>query len=82
MHCLLPCSHVVKTRCVAQPALSLLCDQYQFDIYQFISFDVYQLNIYEFISLQSGSVRVKQKLCLEIRSVTSGSEGEAITVQH
>jgi hypothetical protein len=27
MHCLLPCSHVVKMRCAAQPALSLLCDQ-------------------------------------------------------
>ena len=53
-----------------------------FDIYQFISFDVYQLNIYEFISLQSGSVRAKQILCLEIRSATSASEGEAITVQH
>jgi hypothetical protein len=54
---------------------------YQFNNYQFISFDVYQLNIYEFISLPSGSVRVKQKLCLDFRSVTSGSEGEAITVR-
>ena len=27
MHCLLPRSHVVKMRCAAQPALSLLCDQ-------------------------------------------------------
>jgi hypothetical protein len=51
-------------------------------MYQFISFDVYQLNIYELISLQAGSFRVKQKLCLEIRSATSGSEEEAITVQH
>ena len=33
------------------------------------------------ISLQSGSVRAKQKL-LEIRSTTSASEGEAITVPH
>ena len=47
-------------------------------IYQFISFDVFQLNIYELISLQAGSFRAKQKLCLEIRSATSGSEEERL----
>ena len=59
-----------------------LVNIYQLNIYQFISSDVYQLNIYEFVSLQTGSFRGKQKLCLEIRSETSGSEGEVITVQH
>ena len=55
---------------------------YQFNIFHFISFAMYQLNIYEFISSQTGPCRAKQKLCVEIRSVTIGSTGEVITVQH